>query len=142
MIAVDTNLLVFAHRAAVPQHRRARRAIERVAGDPGGWGVSIATISEFWSIVTHPHGAGRPSTAAQASSFVRVLVEDAAMQIWGPRAGFAERLMQLAVDLGVVGVRVFDLQIGLMAFDNGAQEIWTHDDRFVRIPGLRVHDPL
>ena len=38
--------------------------------------------------------------------------------------------------------RVFDLQIGLTAFDNGAHEIWTHDGAFVRIPGLRVRDPL
>lgn len=50
--------------------------------------------------------------------------------------------MQLATDLDVVGARVFDLQMALVAFEGGATELWTHDARFGRIPGLRVHDPL
>jgi predicted nucleic acid-binding protein len=64
------------------------------------------------------------------------------MQVWLPGAGFAERLMQLACDLDVSGVRVFDLQIALTAFENGASEIWTHDADFVRVPGLRIVDPI
>ncbi len=48
----------------------------------------------------------------------------------------------MAADLGVTGVRVFDLQIGLCALDSGATELWTHDRGFVKIPGLAVHDPL
>ena len=51
-------------------------------------------------------------------------------------------LCQLALDLGVSGPRIFDLQIGLIAFENGATEIWTHDNKFIRIPGLRLHDPF
>ena len=64
------------------------------------------------------------------------------MQIWSPGKGFGDRLVQLALDLEIVGVRVFDLQIGLTALENGAQEIWTHDAGFTRIPGIRLHDPL
>lgn len=48
MIAVDTNLLVYAHRSAVPEHARARRAIENAVDDPHGWGISIANVAEFW----------------------------------------------------------------------------------------------
>jgi len=51
-------------------------------------------------------------------------------------------LVQTAVDLGVSGPRVFDLQIGLCALDGGATELWTHDRRFVKIPGLIIPDPL
>ena len=28
------------------------------------------------------------------------------------------------------------------AFEGGATDLWTHDARFVKVPGLRVHDPL
>ena len=142
MIAVDTNVLVYAHRAGVPEHRRARRAIERAVEDPRGWGIAAASIGEFWSVVTHPSAAGRPSTSKEAASFLRALSEDADMQIWSPGKGFGDRLVQLALDLEIVGVRVFDLQIGLTALENGAQEIWTHDAGFTRIPGIRLHDPL
>ena len=47
-----------------------------------------------------------------------------------------------ATDRTVAGVRIFDLQIALTAFDNGATEIWTHDRDFTIVPGLAVKDPL
>jgi hypothetical protein len=37
---------------------------------------------------------------------------------------------------------VFDLQVAITAVENGATEMWTHDAGFIRIPGLRVHDPV
>lgn len=141
MIAIDTNLLVYAHRSRTPEHARARRAIERAAADDAGWGIAAPSLTEFWAIATHPASLGRPSTAAQASAFVAALVT-AGAQIWLPGSGFGGRLLQMATDLAVVGARVFDLQIALTAFEGGATDLWTHDANFVRIPGLRLHDPL
>ena len=142
MIAIDTNLLIYAHRAGVPEHRAARRALESAANDPRGWGISVPSVSEFWSIVTHPGAQGGPAKPGRAMAFLTSLIETAGLRIWMPRTGFAVRLLQLASDLQVTGVRIFDLQIGLTAFDNGAAEIWSHDAAFVRIPGLAVIDPL
>ena len=142
MIAVDTNLLVYAHRAAVPEHRAARRAIERASADRRGWGISLPSLVEFWSVVTHASSSGGASTGTQARSFVDALVEDGAAAVWVPTAGFWLRLAQLANALSVQGPRIFDLQIALVAFEGGATEIWTHDQRFVAVPGMRVHDPL
>lgn len=142
MIAVDTNLLVYAHRASTEKHKAAREAIEEVAGRRGGWGVALACVAEFWSVVTHPLCEGGPSPPEAAREFLQVLVEEAGCTIWSPGRGFWERLTRLAGDLGVQGMRVYDLQIGLTAFDNGATEIWTHDRGFVGFPGLVVRDPL
>lgn len=141
MIAIDTNLLVYSHRRRTPEHARARAAIERAATSDRGWGLAGAVLPEFWSVVTHPASEGRPSSAAQAAAFVRALTT-AGAAIWLPGPGFGERLLQTARDLGVVGPRVFDLQIALTAFEGGATEIWTHDTNFVSVPGLRVHHPL
>jgi len=62
--------------------------------------------------------------------------------VWqaGPDSGL--RLMRIAGRLGILGARVFDLQIALAAFENGAKEIWSHDREFVAVPGLAVVDPL
>jgi len=141
MIALDTNLLIYAHRAALPEHRAARRAIERASRDARGWGIPLPCVVEFWGVVTHPGCLGGPSTGAQASGFVRALV-DAGAAVWGPGEEFWARLMQLAAGLGIQGRRIFDLQIALAAFDPGATEIWTHDRQFTAFPSLRVHDPL
>ena len=142
MIGVDTNLLIYAHRAALPEHRAARRAIERASRDAGGWGFALPCVAEFWSVVTHPASLGRPSTGEQARAFLRALVTNGGAKLWMPGEEFSSRLTQLAADLGLQGPRIFDLQIALTAFDNGATEIWTHDRNFASFPGLPVHDPL
>ena len=141
MIALDTNLLVYAHRAGLPEHRAARRAIERASRDARGWGIALASVAEFWSVVTHPESRGGPSSAVAASGFLAAL-SAAGARTWLPGEGFADRLLALAGRLGVQGPRVFDLQIALTAFDSGAAELWTHDSHFVALPGLRIHDPL
>jgi toxin-antitoxin system PIN domain toxin len=142
VIAVDTNLLVYAHRAALPEHGAARHAIERAARLGTGWGISQPSLAEFWSVVTHPAATGRPSTGTEASRFLASLVRDGGARIWLPGVGFGDRLVELAARLDVQGPRIFDLQIGLLALEHGAHEIWTHDRRFVTLPGLRIRDPL
>lgn len=141
MIALDTNLLVYAHRSAVAEHRAAQDAITRAGRHRDGWGLSLAVVFEFWCVVTHPAASGRPSTPAEAATFVAAL-ETAGAQVWLPGIGFGTRLMQLAATQSVVGPRIFDLQIALTAFEGGATELWTADRRFVSIPGLPVVCPL
>jgi toxin-antitoxin system PIN domain toxin len=139
MIALDTNLLVYAHRSATPEHEGARAVIERAAAS-SGWGFAAPVVAEFWSVVTHP-SASRPSRPSEARRFLSALV-DAGAEVWSPGAGFGLRLAQLAEDLGVGGNRIFDLQIALCAFEGGARELWSHDTRFVTIPGLRLVQPI
>jgi toxin-antitoxin system PIN domain toxin len=142
MIAIDTNLLIYAHRSSVPEHSRAREAIERAACDPRGWGIALGTIVEFWSVVTHSSIRGRPSTAKEALGFIESMVVTGNAEIWMPGPGFAQRLMQAAAALKVSGPRIFDLQIALTAFENGAHELWTNDSHFQAVPGLQVKNPI
>ena len=91
--------------------------------------------------MTHPEAAGRPSTPDEAAGFLGAL-EAAGAVVWMPGVGFARRLAQLAVAQEIVGPRIFDLQIALMAFEGGATEVWTADRRFTSVPGLPVVLPL
>lgn len=142
MIALDTNLLVYAFLPGVREHVGARRAIEKASDDPRGWGVALPSIAEFWMVVTHPASVGGPSPSSAARDFLDALLIEGPGTLWMPREPFWTRLLQLATDLRVSGPRIFDLQIGLTAFDSGATEVWTHDEGFVAFPGLRIHDPL
>lgn len=141
MIAIDTNLLIYAHRSATREHRSARSAIEAACGSAGGCAITLPSIAEFFSVVTHPAASGRPSSPGDAAAFLAALEEAGAIVI-GPGPAFSTRLVQTAADLAVSGPRIFDLQIGLCALDGGATELWTHDANFVKIPGLIIHDPL
>jgi toxin-antitoxin system PIN domain toxin len=142
MIAIDTNLLVYAHRSATPEHRSAKLSLERAAAAADGWGMTFTNLLEFWSIVTHPAASGRPSTPAEAAQFIRGLMSGGLAGIWVPDPGFPARLMRIAEDLKITGARVFDLTIALTAFEAGAGEIWTNDSGFRSVPGLRVVLPL
>lgn len=142
MIAVDTNLLVYAHRAAVPEHAAARAAIERAARHPRGWGVPAPCLADLWMVATHPSASGRPSTPEEVLAFLDALRDQGRMSLLEGRPGMAERLVGLAARLGVSGPRVFDLQIGLCALEAGATELWSHDRHFLAPPGLRLVDPL
>jgi uncharacterized protein len=142
MIAVDTNLLVYAHRSGLPEHRSAIQALEAAFNRPSRWGLPQFCIAEFWSIVTHPRFGPRPSTPKEAEEFVAGILRDGDGDVWMPGHDFVFRLMQLAIELGVRGSRIFDLQIALVSFENGATELWTHDRSFQKIPGLKVLDPL
>ena len=142
MIAVDTNLLIYAFRRGTAEHRAARRALERAMSSSEGWGFSFPCLAEFWSVVTHAASPGGPADPRQATAFVTSLGKEGGAQIWTPGPGFALRLLQLAAAQKVSGGFIFDLQIALLAFENGASEIWTHDRGFYPLPGLRVVDPL
>jgi hypothetical protein len=99
-------------------------------------------VSEFWCVTTHPRCSGGPAPPAQARQFLFNLIEEGGGNVWQPGADFGQRLLQLAEELEVTGPRIFDLQIALIAFENGATELWSHDRNFVGVPGLRVLDPL
>lgn len=141
MIAIDTNLLVYAHRSSLPEHRRARRAIEKASGNRQGWGIPAFCAAEFWAVVTHPANASGSSQEEEARAYLAELCA-AGARVLHPHDGFVERLTQLACDLKIRGARIFDLQIALVAFEAGASEIWTHDRHFVGLSGLPVKDPL
>lgn len=141
MVVIDSNLLVHAHRAVTPEHRAAKRALGMASRRADGWGIATASALEFWSVVTHPAAGGRPSTPTEARAFVDALV-DAGARVLSPGPALSQRVLDVAVRLGVVGPRVFDLQIAVTALDHGADELWLHDRRFVTPPGLRLIDPL
>ncbi len=142
MIALDTNILVYAHRSKCHEYKKARKTIENAAKNPQGCGIPLPVITEFWSVVTHPLSTGRPSMPKEAWEFLEYLHNHIGFKIWNPQDGFFTRVAQLAVDLKISGLRIFDLQIALVAFENGARELWTQDRSFIHLPGLRCFHPF
>jgi predicted nucleic acid-binding protein len=141
VIALDTNLLVYALFSGYPEHTIAKHAIERACASAGGVIIAGPCVAEFWSIVTRPLPGLIAARPKAAEAFLRRLSE-AGCQFIYPRRDFARRLAEEAVRHTVTGSRIFDLQIGLVSVEAGADELWTHDAGFTAPPGLRVLDPL
>ena len=54
MIAVDTNILIDAHRKEMPQHERARRWLTELSEGEEPWALPVFAMGEFLRVVTHP----------------------------------------------------------------------------------------
>ena len=54
MIALDTNILVYAHRAELPDHARAMSLLKRLATGWEPWALPWPCIYEFLRVITHP----------------------------------------------------------------------------------------
>jgi predicted nucleic acid-binding protein len=44
VIALDTNLLIYAHRENTPEHPKARKAILEALNHADGWGISVPAV--------------------------------------------------------------------------------------------------
>lgn len=60
MIAIDTNLLIYAHRSGTKEHQAARAAIEKAASMRDGFAITLPSDTEFFSIVCGKDGSALP----------------------------------------------------------------------------------
>jgi len=66
MIAVDTNILIYAHRADSPFHQQADSALTRLAESGQLWAIPWPCVHEFLAIVTHPEISDPPTPMTNA----------------------------------------------------------------------------
>lgn len=72
MIAVDTNILVYAHRAEFPNHKHAFRRLTEFATGSALWTLPVFCLGEFVRIATHPGILTPPSTAEEATAALEI----------------------------------------------------------------------
>ena len=75
MIAVDTNLLVYAHREDSPFHQRAAACVAGLAEDRATWAIPWPCLHEFFAIVTHPRIYAPPTPPQRALDQVDAWLE-------------------------------------------------------------------
>ncbi len=75
MIAVDTNILVYAHREDSPFHEAAFRRVTELAEGPAIWAIAWPCLHEFLAIVTHPRIYAPPTPLARALDQVDAWLE-------------------------------------------------------------------
>lgn len=83
MIAVDTNILVYAHRADSPWHHQARECIKTLAEGRSAWVIPWPCLHEFLSFVTHPRIYAPPSRLNQAIDQVDTWLESRTLSVLG-----------------------------------------------------------
>jgi toxin-antitoxin system PIN domain toxin len=142
VIAVDTNVLVYAHRSDSEWNERAHERLVELATSRALWGIPWPCVHEFFAIVTHPRVYDPPSTIAQALDQLEAWFESPSLSLLAEDELYWPLLRDLLSRGRVAGPHVHDARIAALCRLHGVRELWTADRDFGRFPFLRTRNPL
>jgi uncharacterized protein len=142
VIALDTNILVYAHREESPWHAAAFRELAKLAQGRSQWAVPASCLHEFLAIATHPRILNPPTPLPLAVQFVAALVESPSLSILVEGEGYWTVLGDVLRSAQVFGPKIHDARIAALCLYHQVDELWTADRDFGRFPSLRVRNPL
>jgi len=141
MIAVDTNILVYAHRAEAPWHDLSLDRLTGLASSGQPWAIPWACVHEFLSIVTR-RPFTPPSTRKQAFGAIEAWLDSGTLSFIGESDDHLARLRSLATTARTAGGGYHDARIAAICLAHGVSELWTADRDFAHYSDLRAVNPL
>ena len=141
MIAVDTNILVYAHRADAPHHAAAAAAVKRLAEGSAALAIAWPCVHEFLSVATNVRIFRPPSPPAVAIRQVEFWMESPTLRLLGEEAGYWEELRATFLRGKLTGPQVHDARIHAICRGNGVRELWSADRDFSRMRGVAIVNP-
>jgi toxin-antitoxin system PIN domain toxin len=143
MIAVDTNILVYAHRRETQEHRRASIALKQLASGSEPWCIPWPCLYEFFSVVTNPRiWKDAASTPNQAWRQIEAWLGSPSVNVLAETADFALILGPLLNHARVRGPIVHDARIVAICLAHGVDSLLTRDRDFGLFPELSLRDPF
>ena len=142
MIALDTNILVYAHREDSPFHEAAFRCVAELAEGLATWAIPWPCLHEFHAIVTHPRIYAPPTPLARALDQVEAWLESPTVALLAESAAHWPTLRALLTGGRIAGAQVHDARIAALCRQHGVRELWSADRDFSRFAGLGVVNPL
>lgn len=142
MIAVDTNVLVYAHRQDSPFHKPAYAAVAGLAQARAPWAIAWPSLHEFLAIVTHARIYRPPTPIAAALKQVDAWLESPSLALLAESDQHWPALRALVSKGAITGPAVHDARIAALCRQHGVRELWTADRDFSRFPELKTVNPL
>lgn len=143
MIAVDTNVLVYAHRREPVEHEAAFEILRTFAEGGQPWAIPWPCVYEFFSVVTSPRiwkeGASSPDDAwAQLEAWFGA----PSLHLLGETEGFADVLAGLVRRPRVRGPIIHDARVAALCLAHGVEKLLTRDRDFSLFPELVRENPF
>ncbi|MGH9328480.1 MAG: type II toxin-antitoxin system VapC family toxin [Terriglobia bacterium] len=142
MIAVDTNILVYAHRKDSAWHETAYTRLAEVAEGRAAWAIPWTCLHEFLAIVTHPRIYDPPTPLETALRQVEAWLEAPGVVLLAETESYWHELRVTLTGGRVAGPQVHDARIAALCRLHGIEDLWTADRDFGRFPGLKTVNPL
>ena len=142
MIAIDTNILVHAHREDSAFHAQASRCVAQLAEGRIHWALPWPCLHEFFAIATHTRIFNPPTPLARALDQIDAWLESPCVVLLTEGEQHWTQLRSLLVQAKVSGPMVHDARIAALCIAHGVRELWSADRDFGRFAPLRVVNPL
>lgn len=142
MIAVDSNILVYAHREDAHWHGAAYECVMRLAEGRAPWAIPWPCIHEFLSIVTHARIYTPPTPLTTALDQVAAWLESPSLVLLTESDSHWEQLSAMLQTGRISGPLVHDARIAALCRQHGITELWTADRDFGRFPDIKARNPL
>lgn len=143
MIAVDTNLLVYAHRRESRFHEAAREVLRSLSEGERPWAIPWPCCYEFLSVVTNRRIYREdPTTPERAWRQLIDWAVSPSNRLLGETDDFLDILKGFVRRPRVRGAIVHDARIAAICVAHGVETLLTRDRDFALFPELRTQDPI
>jgi toxin-antitoxin system PIN domain toxin len=142
LIAVDTNILIYAHREESPFHKASAGCMTELAEGVAAWAIPWPCLHEFLAIVTHPRIFSPPSTLGEAFDQIDAWLASPSVTLLAESITHLATLRALLLAGRVRGPQVHDGRIAALCRQHGVRELWTADRDFSRFSGVTAVNPL
>ena len=142
MIAVDTNILVYAHRPDSMYHSEAVMAVRSLAEGGLPWALPWPCLHEFYGVVTNPRLFAQPTPSAIALDQIGAWAESPSVRLLAESSLHLRTLGLLLGTSKLTGQAVHDARIAAICLDHGVRTLLTMDRDFSRFPALTTRSLL
>jgi toxin-antitoxin system PIN domain toxin len=143
LIAVDTNVLVYAHRNEVPEHDTAVELLRTLAEGTEHWAIPWPCVYEFFSVVTNPRiWKAKASSPEQAWGQLDAWFSAPAVRLIGESDDFVASLASVARRARVRGPVIHDARVAAICLAHGVSRLVTRDRDFSLFPELALENPF
>ncbi len=142
MTAVDTNILVYAHRLDSLWNQPASRCLRELAEGAAPWAIPWPCVHEFLAIVTHPGVFRPPTPLPRALSDLEAWFESPTLRLIGESSAYWPAFSRVARQGLVAGAVVNDARIAAICLEHGVRTLFSADRDFSRFPDIEVINPL
>ncbi len=136
MIAVDTNVLIYAHRRETERHTEALRRLTALAEGDSPWGLPVFCVAEFVRVVTHLRVFTPPTDLRTALDFIDRLLESPSSRLLLPSQTYVSTFRGVCEAAEVRGNLAFDAQIVASCTEHGVRDLITADRDFARFAAM------
>lgn len=140
MIAVDSSVLVHAHRSDSPWHAKSENCVRQLCEGKAPWALLWPSVHEFLGVVTHAEMFLPPSSAPQALEQVDAWLESPSVVLLGPELDHWKSVRQAWLTAHAAGPMSVNAGIAALCAQHGVRELWAIG-RDLSAFGVRIRNP-